>query len=60
MYKKFFKCSPVWKLVSVSNRNINILVKDYEDEHHGLSERVLSIEKTMADLNTKFGSFAYM
>ena len=34
--------------------------KDYDDDINGLSERVDAIEKTLADLNTKFGSLAYV
>ena len=34
--------------------------KDYDDDFNGLSERVDAIEKTLADLNTKFGSLAYV
>ena len=34
--------------------------KDYDDDINGLSERVDAIEKTLAYLNTKFGSLAYV
>ena len=34
--------------------------KDYDDDINGLSERVDAIEKTLAELNTKFGSLAYV
>ena len=34
--------------------------KDYDDDINGLSERVDAVEKTLADLNAKFGSLAYV
>ena len=34
--------------------------KDYDDDINGLSERVDAIEKTLGELNTKFGSLAYV
>lgn len=34
--------------------------KDYDDDINGLNERVDAIEKTLADLNTKFGALAYV
>lgn len=34
--------------------------KDYDDDINGLNERVDAIEKTLADLNAKFGSLAYV
>ncbi|KAA4637496.1 hypothetical protein F3B51_27740, partial [Bacteroides ovatus] len=34
--------------------------KDYDDDINGLSERVDAVEKTLADLNTKFGALAYV
>lgn len=34
--------------------------KDYDDDINGLNERVDAVEKTLADLNAKFGSLAYV
>lgn len=34
--------------------------KDYDDDINGLSERVDAVEKTLAELNTKFGALAYV
>ena len=34
--------------------------KDYDDDINGLSERVDAVEKTLAELNAKFGSLAYV
>lgn len=59
MNKKFLNAVLFGALLASSTGTFTSC-KDYDDDINGLSERVDAIEKTLADLNTKFGSLAYV
>ena len=59
MNKKFLNAVLFGALIA-SSAGTFTSCKDYDDDINGLSERVDAIEKTLADLNTKFGSLAYV
>ena len=59
MNKKFLSAVLLGALLA-STTGTFTSCKDYDDDINGLSERVDAIEKTLADLNTKFGSLAYV
>ena len=59
MNKKFLNAVLFGALLASSTGTFTSC-KDYDDDINGLSGRVDAIEKTLADLNTKFGSLAYV
>ena len=59
MNKKFLNAVLLGALLASSTGTFTSC-KDYDDDINGLSERVDAVEKTLADLNTKFGALAYV
>ena len=59
MNKKFLNAVLFGALLASSTGTFTSC-KDYDDDINGLSDRVDAIEKTLAELNTKFGSLAYV
>ena len=59
MNKKFLNAVLFGALLASSTGTFTSC-KDYDDDINGLSERVDAVEKTLADLNTKFGALAYV
>ena len=57
MNKKFLNAVLFGALIA-SSAGTFTSCKDYDDDINGLSERVDAVEKTLADLNTKFGALA--
>lgn len=59
MNKKFLNAVLFGALLASSTGTFTSC-KDYDDDINGLNERVDAVEKTLADLNTKFGALAYV
>ena len=59
MNKKFLSVALFGALL-VASAGTFTSCKDYDDDINGLSSRVDAVEKSLAELNTKFGSLAYV
>ncbi len=59
MNKKFLN-AVLFGVLLASSTGTFTSCKDYDDDINNLSGRVDAVEKTLADLNTKFGALAYV